>query len=443
MTTMRRRRPAPGTPRTRQTTMDPTLVHRAGRAARRRGAGALMGLALVVGLGACDDLLRVELPGSVAGEDLSNPALAQTLVNSALGQFECAYTSYVASAGILAHEYINASSWLNVNTWGWRGLELNEITGSCPSGRDATGLGAYAPLQQARYLAEEATRLIEGFPDAQVPAKSEMLAMLAAYAGYSYVLLGEGFCEMAIDRGPLMTPVQVLQVAEQRFTSAITHAEAAGQADVRSLAVAGRARTRLNLGNLTGAAADAAQVPEGFVWNAQYSTVNGRRENRLYNLNHRNRVLSVEPAGYADLRVGDAADPRVPVVRAGVPGHDGVTEHWFQAKYPAADSPIPMASWREAQLIIAEARPAEAEAAINRLRARQGLPAYQPSGNTLDDVLEERRRQLFSEGHRLNDMLRHDLPFPTGFNHKGQAWGPITCMPLPNQERQNNPNISS
>jgi hypothetical protein len=56
-------------------------------------------------------------------------------------------------------------------------------------------------------------------------------------------------------------------------------------------------------------------------------------------------------------------------------------------------------------------------------------------------VLEERRRQLFLEGHRLNDMLRHDLPFPTGENHKGQAWGPITCMPLPDQERLNNPNI--
>lgn len=408
---------------------------------RRRGIRPVTGLLLVMGLGACDNLLEVELPGSVAGEDLNNSALAETLVNSALGQFECAYTSYVASAGILAHEYINASSWLNVNTWGWRGLELHDITGSCPSSRDATGLGAYTPLQQARYIAEEAMRLIEGFPDDQVSGKSEKLGMLAGYAGFSYVLLGEGFCEMAIDQGPLMTPKEVLQVAEQRFNSAISHAEAAGNTDLRLMALAGRARTRLNLGDLAGAASDAEQIPPGFVWNAEYSTVDGRRENRLYNLNHRNRVLSVEPAGYGNIRLAGVADPRVPVAKSGLVGHDGVTEHWFQAKYPSADSPIPMASWEEAQLIIAEARPEEAAAAINRLRARQGLPAYQPSGNVLADVLEERRRQLFSEGHRLNDMLRHNLPFPTGFNHKGQAWGPITCMPLPNQERQNNPNI--
>jgi hypothetical protein len=102
-----------------------------------------------------------------------------------------------------------------------------------------------------------------------------------------------------------------------------------------------------------------------------------------------------------------------------------------------------MASWAEAQLILAEARPAEAVALINGLRAAQGIPALNaaPGADPLTLVLEERRRQLFSEGHRLNDMLRHNLPFPTGFNHKGQAWGPITCMPLPEQEKQNNPNI--
>jgi len=398
-------------------------------------------LSILVSVAACDNLLVVDLPGSVEGEDLDNPALAETLVNSALGQFECAYTSYVASTGILANEYINASSWLNVNTWGWRGLELHEITGTCPSGRDATGLGAYAPLQQARYVAEEGIRLIGGFPDDQVAAKSQKLGLLEGYAGFSYVLLGEGFCEMAIDQGPLMMPEEVFAVAEERFTSAISHAEAAGDEDLRLLATAGRARTRLNLGDLSGAAADADQIPEGFVWYAEYSTVDGRRENRLYNLNHRNRVLSVEPEAYGNLELSGVRDSRVPVTESGLVGHDGVTEHWFQDKYPTPDSPIPMASWEEAQLIIAEARPSDALAAINRLRTSQDLPAYEPSGDHLADVLEERRRQLFSEGHRLNDMLRHDLSFPEGFNHKGQAWGPVTCMPLPLQERQNNPNI--
>lgn len=416
-----------------------------GRWSGQRSLSLATGI-LFLGLTACGGgLLDVENPGRVAESDLSNPALAQTLVNSALGQFECAYTQYVATSGIMANEYVNASSWLDINGWGWRGIELKTITGSCPTSRTATGLGAYTPLQQARYLNENAALRIQAFPEAQVQKRDEKLAMLAAYAGYSYILLGEGYCEMAVDQGPLMTPQQVLAVAEEKFDAAIGYADKAGRADLRNLALAGRARTRLDRGNLAGAAADAALIPTGFVWNAQYSTAEGRRENRIYNLNRRSRYLSVETTRNTGLMAGGAADPRVGMTNSNAKGHDGVTAHYYQNKYPTADSPIPMASWREAQLIIAEAKPAEAVAAINRLRASQGIPAVTAaeSADILALVLEERRRQLFSEGHRLNDMLRHKIPFPTGVNHKGQAWGNMTCMPLPDQERLNNPNIGS
>lgn len=399
---------------------------------------------LLLGVTACGGgLLEVENPGRVAESDLSNPAIVPTLVNSALGQFECAYTNYVATAGIMANEYVNASSWLNINGWGWRGIELKTITGSCPTNRDATGMGAYTPLQQARYMNENVAARIEAFPDAQVQNKDEKLAFLSAYAGFSYVLLGEGYCEMAVDQGPLMTPQEVLAVAEERFTAAIAYAAAAGRADLGLLALVGRARTRLDRGNMAGAASDADQIPADFVWNAGYSTVEGRRENRIYNLNRRNRYLSVETTRNTNLMAGGAPDPRISMTNSGAMGNDGVTAHFYQNKYPAADSPIPMASWREAQLIIAEARPADAVAAIDRLRASQGIPAVTASegADLLALVIEERRRQLFSEGHRLNDMLRHDIPFPTGENHKGQPWGTMTCMPLPDQERLNNPNI--
>jgi hypothetical protein len=94
---------------------------------------------------------------------------------------------------------------------------------------------------------------------------------------------------------------------------------------------------------------------------------------------------------------------------------------------------------------MAEARLDEAETHVNELRAAQGLAPADYSGlsdaEILDAVLEERRRQLWLEGHRLNDMLRHGLEFPQGTNHKGQLYGPITCMPLPDQERRANPNI--
>ncbi len=417
--------------------------------AHTRASSLGLAVAFLMSLSACDTLLDVSNPGSVEATDLDNPALASTLVHSAVGHFECALTSYVASAGMLSNEMVNASGFAALNPWGWRGVELQTATGTCPGSRTSNTLGAYTPLQQARYLSEEATRLIEGFPDEEVPGKVRMLGELAVYGAFAYTLLGEGFCAMAVDEGPLMTTDEVLAIAEQRFDLGISHAEAAGDTDLRLLAVAGRARVRLNLGNLQGAAADAAEIPEGWVWNSEYSTIDPSRENRLYNLNHHSKTVGINWLDYGPdaegAKLGDVHDPRLAMEDAGETGHDGQTPLWLQLKYPSPDTPIPMASWEEAQLILAEARPEEAVELIDRLRESQNLPPLELAGNEdiVEVVLEERRRQLFLEGHRLNDMLRHDIPFPEGTNHKGQPWGPITCLPLPDQERDNNPNIGS
>lgn len=66
----------------------------------------------------------------------------------------------------------------------------------------------------------------------------------------------------------------------------------------------------------------------------------------------------------------------------------------------------------------------------------------------MEHVLEERRRELLSEGgHRLNDMLRFrgtkfQIPFlgepgsdhPAGVNQAGVPYGSTTCFPLPDIE---------
>lgn len=416
-----------------------------------RAVGAGFTILLFSMLGACDSLLEVENPGAVEASDLENPALAGTILNSALGQFECAYTSYVVSTSLLADEMINSSGWLNINPWGWRGLELETITGVCAGGRGTTTLGAYTPLQQAAFLTSSGAELIAAFPEEEVVGdKTEMLGLLAAYGGYSHLLLGEGFCEMAIAEGSLLQPAEVIVMAEANFTAAIDYAVQVGNEELEHFALLGRARARLDLGNTTGAYDDASEIPEGFVWYAEYSTVDASRENRVYNLNTLNLYVSANPAQYGGLTVGALNEPdtRVEIEDAGLKGNDGATDHWFQRKYTAAGGDIPIASWEEAKLIMAEARLDEAETHINQLRAAQGLPDLVVSGlesdaELLDIVLEERRRQLWLEGHRLNDMLRHDIEFPQGVNHKGQLYGPITCMPLPEQERRANPNIPS
>jgi hypothetical protein len=129
-------------------------------------------------------------------------------------------------------------------------------------------------------------------------------------------------------------------------------------------------------------------------------------------------------------------------------GNDGVTPWYEQQKFTAGGSPIPIASWNEAQLIYAEAVGGQAGFdAINRVRAANKVPALTgpvPTGQDFTNlVLEERRRQLFSEGQRYGDMLRYKLPFTTGVNRKGQVYSDLTCVPLPDVETQNNPNFKS
>jgi starch-binding outer membrane protein, SusD/RagB family len=55
----------------------------------------------------------------------------------------------------------------------------------------------------------------------------------------------------------------------------------------------------------------------------------------------------------------------------------------------------------------------------------------------------ERARELFLEGHHLSDMRRFNLPqIPApGTNYRqGGIYGDARCFPLPEVERNSNPN---
>lgn len=59
-------------------------------------------------------------------------------------------------------------------------------------------------------------------------------------------------------------------------------------------------------------------------------------------------------------------------------------------------------------------------------------------------MVEERRRELWLTGHRFNDIERLGLtldPAPDTDYRKGGVYGNTLCLPLPNIERFNNPDI--
>ena len=407
----------------------------------------------LVGLTACNSILDVENPGSVPAEALLDPTLAPALAAAATQTLQCGVIQYAATAGMLSGEYLNSNGFVDNHPWEWRGVqEIKAAPGNCNYGRATTAMGFYTPLQQARFQLEDAFKRMDAFTDAQVPNRALLLAQMRAYVGYADLLLGEGMCEMTMDNGPKMTRAEVLATAEARFTDAITRATAVNDASLLNMARVGRARARLDLKNLVGAASDAILVPSGFVRNAEFTEGGAaQRENRIYNLTIRNEYLSVA-IPYRNLSVngvsGTVADPRVRVKDAGKKANDGVTPLFQQQKFIAqtGGTPHPIASWNEAQLIYAEAVGGQQGFdALNAVRAANGVPTLTgpaPTGQAFTDlVLEERRRQLFSEGQRYGDMLRYNLPFVKGVTLKGNTYSDLTCVPLPDVETRDNPNF--
>lgn len=426
--------------------------------ARRLSAGLIAALLLAVG--ACRDLtsLQQSNPGTLSAATTYVPANAQLLVNGAIGDFECAFSRYVAGSGLFTDELSDAIS--NPDNFDYDRRTLKSTAGygtqTCSSANQQPAI--YTTLSTARGSTDTVAAKLRGWTDAEMPPgvnRMKLLGQASAYAGYSLVLLGEGMCSAAINAGPELTPAQVLAEAKSRFDSAIVAATAANDPTTLNLATLGRARTLLDLGQPAAAATDAAKIPPGFVVNMSTDAINVRRENWVYVTINDRSFSTVEPISRG-LTINGAPDPRVAVTNTGKPGTTSGTQIWTVDKYTALNTPIPIARWAEAQFIIADAKLAAndiagAVAAINAVRAtRPGLPAYDATGQTVAQVqtqlVEERRRELFVEGHRLGDLRRYNLPFlpaaGTPYPGGGGVYGTQTCFPLPDIERINNPNIS-
>ena len=409
---------------------------------------ALIGLVgLSAGTVGCG-LLDVQTQTQITEEALQNPANAQLIVNGAVSDFECALGAYVVGMGLLSDEFESAGGAALFFDWDRRTQEASSGTyavGNCLASQ--VSLGTYRPISTARYTADNALTLLNGWTDAQVPDRKGLIATALAYGGYSRILLGEGFCSAAIDQGPELTPAQVFALAEAKFTEAIAAATAAGKPDLARMATVGRARARLNLGKLAEAGQDAGGIPVAFVWNANYNAAAFRSQNQLTNMHFRTNGMIVS-APFRNLTFGGVADPRLKVADAGRPSADPTRRLWLTSKYPLQDSPIALATGVEAQLILAEAVGGQtAVGIINALHTRVGLPATFASTDPAvikNQIIDERSREFFADGHRSYDILRYNLPLnpAAGTVHpQGGNYGNQRCLPLPDIERNNNPNL--
>jgi len=416
-----------------------TLVH-------RRAVAAVSLLALIALPLACNQLdkaLAIESPSRLPVKDLEKPETAELLVRSSSTDFKCALGAFVVAGGLMSGELVDATQTASRWIYDRRVIvpaDAQYSTSICEA------IGVYSPISTARWTADNALRHLEGWTDTQVPNRHQLMAQAALNAGFSLIMLGEAFCSAAVDLSAEETPAQLFAQAEDRFTKAIAAATASGDNNLLNAAYVGRARSRIDRNDKAGAAADAARVPIDFVFLSDGGDA-GRQQNRVFEQNNKSLAVSVAPT-YRNVVYGTTADPRVNVKNEGRNAQDASTPLYTQQKYTSLGTPLIVASGVEAQLILAEAQGgAVAVNIINALHARAGLPqdfASTDPAVILAQIIEERRRELFLQGNRLFDVNRFNLvqvPTPGLPYPKGGSYGTQRCMPLPDVERLNNPNI--
>lgn len=429
----------------------------------KASALVLAPIALLASCDALDELLSVEEPSRVVASDLEDPASAQLLVASVANEFRCTHTYHASASAITGNEWRDASNNTVMNIWDARvhdtsGYGSQYASADCGSGQPAL----YRPLSRTRWLADYVLGLLNEWTDEEVPDRTAMIAEVAMYAGFTFTLFAEAMCELVVvDDGPVVTPAEAFGLAIERFDQS---AAAGASGDLLNAVRVGKARAQLNLGQTSAAAGTASAVPEGFEWLLPYSGAENVTKNKQWEFNVDTNVATIaEPYRnfpcnfpWPDDMMSECMeelDPRVKVTdqERGHP-NTGIAL-WFAEKYSDAGSPVQLASWEEAQLIIAEAaieagNYGQAESIFNTLRANAGLSPYMGAmdmAGMMDQLIEERAAEMFLEGHHLWDMRR--LGFraypPIGQDDGfGAVYGNQLCFDLPATEFQNNTTIT-
>ncbi|HEX3159870.1 MAG TPA: RagB/SusD family nutrient uptake outer membrane protein [Gemmatimonadaceae bacterium] len=436
------------------------------RRAARRAATTMLAAALCVTAG-CNEFLIAENPGAIEVDDLNTVGYVSLLANGPVFAFQAAHDDVAYWNGQFTDELVNRG---NVNPFVEEGqIDRRELY------TDMSYINAflYAPLQRARFSGEDAAarlKIILG----DTASRDLRVARSLAYAGYSYVYLGEMMCTTPIDLGAPKSSADIFGDALARFAEAITTATAArdyalgltpantalaAAADsVRHFALVGSARAALNRDEKPQAITFANQVPASFEFRSYYSDNSAGERNRTWDRLGAGNNATLAGTPFEAM----ADDPRVPrstapAARVGTPLSPSSYSTFSNTVAGGALLPnatVRVASGLEARYIVAEAQGATPAtlAFVNERRAAglQTTPVALAGDALMAELRDQRSRDFYLDNHRLGDLRRYkqfynvDL-FPKGAypgSTTGQVYDEtITCWPLPRNEINENPNI--
>ena len=408
-----------------------------------RSLSRLAALMLAIGaMSGCKDFLHVENPGPIEDSKLESADAVPAFVTGMSGDLSNSLDEIVRISGIASDELGHGGSYAGEQLWVRGVINYEDINDQ------------WSGMQRARWVAEQGIERIKKLPNYNYDTDLQA-ARANMFAGFANRLLGENVCETTIDAGPRQPNTIHFPRAEGYFTEALRIAQAlprnASSVEVISASYAGRASMRAWQGKWTEAVADAAQVPDTFVFRARYSTNSTRENNSLVQETYVRREFTVFGTQWAQV----FNDPRVPwdtiytssAKTAVQKGQDGQTNFFRQKKYPDLGADIPLVKGAEMRMLQAEAalRNHDITAAfgfINQQRAIYALPALAvPATETAAwPILEkERGAVVWLEARRLWDLRRWNAE--SGPQHNSFLDGRAKCIPISKNETLSNPNL--
>jgi len=412
---------------------------------------------LVATVTACN--FDVTNPGPTDDKFLDKPEAHQAVANGAARYVFDALNEVSYTTSAVTREMFPAGSTSSF------GISQNQQVGRLFYDDEHIGDG-WTSAQRARYIGESGfDRMAETNPAGTAGYKPAVEAAL--YAAYANRLIGENWCEAAVDGGAIIPRVDMLKRAETWFTTAIDNAGAtASLATQKTAAYAGRASVRVQLEDWTGALADATQVPTSFVFNARYEETQQNQYNRIYFAGAAQPYKAVTAWGtlYEEY-YNTTQDPRVPWVDTKGLGDAAVlmvgnhrVPFFQQKKFDQRGSDIRLSSGYEMRLIEAEKKLKDNDFAgamtiLNARRTALNLAPLAPADLTEAWTMFKRERgtELWLEGRRLGDLFRWKATNTPGALHAlEQPGNPLSylaadqslCYPISKFEREANPNIS-
>jgi hypothetical protein len=436
----------------------------------------------------CNTFLDVDNPNNVPEDALTNPAAAPSIANGSGGAVTRALAAMLAP-------YSTASDEL---TWvGSRDAykELDDGTPSNPSNEFTDA--AFAYISEARYTADQAVTLLEGFDkDGSLPARAD-LARSYLYAAIIYVSIADMFDDFVISSSKREAgqPVgeqnmsTLYDVAIGYLDKGLAIAVAVNNTALRQQILAMRARAKFDkalwakvnpvgqvpaqpLVNDAGAAADAqaalALIGAGNDFKFKLTPLTqttgfpivGNDLNNRVELRAGDGPLQVKCTNATCDRfiVPNSAGKQVASVKYVDPVNNtvdpvltaAITECCIKGTQNGNGDLVPMTivSAREMYLILAEVALAQGNTAsfttnINAIRAfNQGLQPY--NGTTpapRDMLIHERLVNLWLQGRRLTDMYRFGIKSQEWAANSIAATTPGCFLPISITERLSNSNV--